>query len=110
MLLAHLFVDGSIGPNGVKYATSDPANNNAVGEAARTLFGIEASTEKNGNTYQTWLPSPYRLTHGKRHPVREWLEPHGLWGARSWYRFLPETIFGLDNEKLALFLRHPVVD
>jgi replicative DNA helicase len=106
VLLAHLLGDGSIGPNGVKYANSDPANQKAVEEAARTLFGIEASTEKNGNTCQTWLPSPYRLTHGKRHPVREWLEPHGLWGARSWNKFIPETIFGLDDEKLALFLRH----
>jgi replicative DNA helicase len=106
ILLAHLLGDGSMGPNSVKYATADPANKDAVVEAARTLFGIEALTEMNGNTYQVWLPSPYRLTHGKRHPVREWLEPHGLWGARSWNKFVPETVFGLDDEKLALFLRH----
>ncbi len=106
VLLAHLLGDGSIGPSGVKYATADPANKNAVEEAARALFGIEASTEMKGNTYQVWLPSPYRLTHGKRHPVREWLEPYGLWGARSWNKFVPETIFGLDEQKLALFLRH----
>jgi replicative DNA helicase len=106
VLLAHLLGDGSIGPNGVKYATADPANKKAVEETARTLFGIVASAEKNGSTYQVWLPSPYRLTHGKRHPVREWLEPHGLWGTRSWNKFIPETIFGLDDEKLALFLRH----
>lgn len=106
VLLAHLLGDGSIGPSGVKYATADPANKDAVEEAARTLFGIEALTEMNGNTHQVWLPSPYRLTHGKRHPVREWLEPYGLWGARSWNKFVPETIFGLDDQKLALFLRH----
>jgi replicative DNA helicase len=106
VLLAHLLGDGSIGPSGVRYATADPANKGAVEEAARTLFGIEALTEMNGNTYQVWLPSPYRLTHGKRHPVREWLEPYGLWGARSWNKFVPETIFGLDDQELALFLRH----
>jgi replicative DNA helicase len=106
VLLAHLLGDGSIGPSGVKYATADLANKNAVEEAARTLFGIEALTEMNGNTYQMWLPSPYRLTHGKRHPVREWLESYGLWGARSWNKFIPEPIFGLDDQKLALFLRH----
>jgi replicative DNA helicase len=105
-LLAHLLGDGSIGPNGVKYATADPANKNAVEETARKLFGIEALAKTNGNTYQVWLPSPYRLTHGKRHPVREWLEPHGLWGTRSWNKFIPESIFGLDEGKLALFLRH----
>ena len=106
VLLAHLLGDGSIGPNGVKYATADPANKKAVEEASRTLFGIEALTKTNGNTYQVWLPSPYRLTHGKRHPVREWLEPHGLWGTRSWNKFVPETIFGLEDRKIALFLRH----
>lgn len=106
VLLAHLLGDGSIGPSGVKYATADLANKKAVEEAASALFGIEASAEKRGNTYQMWLPSPYRLTHGKRHPVREWLEPHGLWGARSWNKFIPESIFGLNDEKLAQFLRH----
>ncbi len=106
VLLAHLLGDGSIGPSGVKYATADPANKNAVEETARTLFGIEALTEMNGNTYQVWLSSPYRLTHGKRHPVRGWLEPYGLWGARSWNKFVPETVFGLDDQKLALFLMH----
>ena len=106
VLLAHMLGDGSIGPNSVKYATADPANKNAVEETARTLFGIKASTQRIGNTYQVWLPSPYRLTHGKRHPVREWLEPHGLWGARSWNKFIPETVFGLGDEKLALFLSH----
>ena len=104
VLLAHLLGDGSIGPNGVKYATADPANKKAVEEASKTLFGIEALTKTNGNTYQVWLP--YRLTHGKKHPVREWLEPHGLWGARSWNKFVPEEVFGLEDQKLALFLRH----
>jgi replicative DNA helicase len=106
VLLAHLLSDGSIGPNGVKYATADPANKKAVEESSKTLFGIEALTKTNGNTYQVWLPSPYRLTHGKKHPVREWLEPHGLWGARSWNKFVPEEVFGLEDQKLALFLRH----
>jgi replicative DNA helicase len=106
VLLAHLLGDGSIGPNSVKYATADPENKKAVEEASRTLFGIEASSEVHGNTYQVWLPSPYRLTHGKKHPVRDWLEPHGLWGARSWNKFVPEAIFGLEDRKLALFLRH----
>src|ERR687890_724200 len=106
VMLAHLLGDGSIGPNGVKYATADPANRKAVEKASKTLFGIEALTKTNGNTYQVWLPSPYRLTHGKKHPVREWLEPHGLWGARSWNKFVPEEVFGLEDQKLALFLRH----
>ena len=106
ILLAHLLGDGSIGPNGVKYATSDPANKDAVESTARRLFGIEVAGKKQKNTWLLWLPSPVRLTHGKYHPVRNWLEPHGLWGSRSHDKFIPESVFGLHEGQLALFLRH----
>jgi replicative DNA helicase len=52
------------------------------------------------------MPSPYRLTHGRRHPVRNWLEPLGLWGSRSYNRFIPEALFGLNDGQIRLFLRH----
>ena len=106
ILLAHLIGDGSIGPNGVKYATSDPANKEAVESSARRLFGIDVAGKKQRNTWLLWLPSPVRLTHGVRHPVRNWLEPHGLWGSRSHNKFIPESIFGLADEQISLFLRH----
>ena len=106
VLLAHLLGDGSIGPNSVKYATADPANKQAVEDAARRLFGIEAAGNLQGRTWQLWLPSPYRLTHNRYHPVRDWLDPHGLWGSRSGNKFIPESIFTLSDAKIALFLRH----
>ena len=106
VLLAHLVGDGSIGPNGVKYATADEANKLAVEGAAKRLFGIDVQGRKQGSTWLLWLPSPYRLTHGRFHPVRNWLEPHGLWGSRSHDKFVPESVFGLPDEKVALFLRH----
>ena len=106
ILLAHLLGDGSIGPNGVKYATADPANKQVVEEAARRMFGIEVSGKRVKNTWLLWFPSPTRLTHGKHHPVRNWLEPYGLWGSRSHNKFIPESIFGLDDGEIALFLRH----
>lgn len=106
VLLAHLLGDGSIGPNGVKYATADDANKKAVEDAARSLLGIEVTGKKQGRTWLLWLPSPYRLTHNRHHPVRNWLEPLGLWGSRSHDRFVPEPVFGLDDAQIALFLRH----
>ena len=106
VLLAHLLGDGSIGPNGVKYATADEANKLTVEEAARRRFGITVSGKKHRNTWLLWLPSPYRLTHGRFHPVRNWLEPLGLWGSRSHDKFVPEPIFRLGDEQVALFLRH----
>jgi replicative DNA helicase len=106
VLLAHLLGDGSIGPNSVKYATADELNKAAVETAAERLFGIQAKGTKNRSTWQLWLPSPYRLTHGRCHPVRLWLEPLGLWGSRSHDKFVPESIFSLADEQVALFLRH----
>jgi replicative DNA helicase len=106
VLLAHLLGDGSMGPNGVKYSTADPANKMAVEQAALRLFGIRVEGSKQGRTWLLWFPSPYRLTHGRRHPIRNWLEPLGLWGARSPDKFIPEEIFGLSDVQVALFLRH----
>ena len=106
VLLAHLLGDGSTGPNSVKYATADPANRDAVAEAAFRRFGITTTAKLQGNTWQLWLPSPYRLTHGRRHPVRNWLEPLGLWAARSHDKFVPESVCGLASDQVALFLHH----
>ncbi|MGH3727574.1 MAG: replicative DNA helicase [Micromonosporaceae bacterium] len=106
VLLAHLLGDGSIGPNSVKYATADLANKLAVEDAAKRAFGITVSGKIVGRTWQLWLPSPTRLTHNKFHPIREWLEPLGLWGSRSGNKFIPEPVFGLPDGQLALFLRH----
>ena len=106
VLLAHLLGDGSIGPNGVKYATADPANKEVVEATARRLFGIEVTGKMVKNTWLLWLPSPVRLTHRVYHPVRNWLEPHGLWGSRSHDKFIPESVFGLGDPEVALFLRH----
>jgi replicative DNA helicase len=106
VLLAHLLGDGSMGPNSVKYATADPANKEVVERCALRRFGMTVSSRKLGSTWQLWLPSPYRLTHGRRHPVRDWLEPMGLWGARSHDKFVPDEVFGLDDCQVAVFLRH----
>lgn len=106
LLLAHLLGDGSIGPLSVKYATSDAANRSVVTDAARRRFDIEVKGEKLGNTWQLWFPCPYRVTHGRHHPIRLWLEPLGLWGARAGDKFIPEVIHSLADEQIALFLHH----
>ncbi|HVL93642.1 MAG TPA: DnaB-like helicase C-terminal domain-containing protein, partial [Acidimicrobiales bacterium] len=87
-------------------ATADEANKLAVETAARRAFGIEVQEAKRARTWQLRLPSPYPVTAGRRHPIRNWLEPHGLWGSRSGTRFLPESLFALPDDRLALFLHH----
>ncbi|MGH8911710.1 MAG: replicative DNA helicase, partial [Acidimicrobiia bacterium] len=105
ILLAHLLGDGSIGPT-VRYATADLANKEAVENAARRRFGITATSKLYRRTWQLHLGSPYRLTHGRHHPIRNWLEPFGLWMSRSHDKFVPEAIFGLADDQVASFLHH----
>ena len=104
-LLAHMTGDGSMGA-GFKYTTADVANKELVEDLARRLFGIQAASQKVGNTWNLWFPSPYRLTHNMHHPMRNWLEPHGLWMSRAWTKFVPASIFGLSDDHVALFLHH----
>ena len=94
-----------MGPS-VRYTTADPANKQLVEDVARRLFGIEAEATKVQNTWSLWFPSPYRLTHNVFHPMRNWLEPHGLWCSRAWTKFIPSSIFSLSEDKVALFLHH----
>ena len=104
-LLGHLLGDGSMGPS-INYATADPANKQLVEDVARRLFGITVEGKQLGNTWQLWFPSPYRLTHGVHHPMRNWLEGHGLWMSRAWTKFCPPSMFGLPDDQIAVFLRH----
>jgi replicative DNA helicase len=52
------------------------------------------------------LPAPYHLTHGKRNPIAAWLDGLGLFGKRSYDKFVPAEVFAAPNDQVALFLRH----
>jgi replicative DNA helicase len=108
VLLAHLIGDGST-VNQVKYSSNDWANIQAVRDAAEAMGCpvkmVQDTTEETG-AFQLRIPSPKRPTHGVHHPIRKWLEPFGLWGARSHGKFIPPPIFAQPREQLALFLHH----
>ncbi len=104
-LLAHLLGHGWIG-TAVRYATADVVNRDYVAGVARRLFGIEAEASMDGGSWQLSLPSPHRLADGVDHPVQNWLEPHGLWAAQPWSRFVPGDVFSLPSERIAFFLHH----
>jgi replicative DNA helicase len=79
VLIAALIADGAIG-----------------GETPRFCFGadspISSEVEKAAGAY------------GARNPVADMLHWHGLMGLRSAEKFVPDAIFGLDDEQLARFL------
>src|SRR3954454_2807942 len=109
VLLAHLIGDGSfVKRQPLRYASTDEANLDAVGAAARTAFGITAIRDDHPSARCTSLrlPAPYRLARGRRNPIAEWLDELGLFGLRSHEKFVPAAVFALPDDQVALFLRH----
>ncbi|MFG1933450.1 replicative DNA helicase [Mycobacterium sp. NPDC048908] len=91
ILLAHMIGDGScMKRQPIRYASIDEANLVAVTVSAAQLR----------------LPAPYRLTRGKRNPIAEWLDRLGLFGLRSYEKFVPQEVFRAPNDQVALFLKH----
>ncbi len=106
VMLAHLIGDGCVASRQpVHYTSADPANLAAVEQAA-SHFGITPRRVEQGAWSHVYLPSPHHLTHGRRNPIQAWLEPMGLAGLRSHQKFIPAEVFRLEDDQVALFLRH----
>jgi replicative DNA helicase len=106
VLLAHLIGDGCVASNQpIHYTSGDEANLQAV-ESAAAAFGITPRRVRQGNWTHIYLPSPHRLTHGRRNPIAAWLGEMGLYGRRSHEKFIPARVFALPDSQIALFLRH----
>ncbi len=106
VMLAHLLGDGCFASRQpVHYTSADPENLTAV-ERAAAHFGITPRRVVQGNWAHVYLPSPYRLTHGRHNPIQDWLGRFGLAGLRSYEKFVPGEVHGLPREQVALFLRH----
>src|SRR5207244_3406878 len=73
----------------IPYATKDEASVAAVTDAARH-FGVTAIRDDYpaAHCVTVRLPAPYRLTHGKRNPIAAWLDGLGLFGLRSYEKFV----------------------
>jgi replicative DNA helicase len=106
VLLAHMIGDGCMAPRQpLHYTSADPANLAAVEEASRH-FGVTGRRVAQGNWWHLYLPAPFKLTHGKRNPIAAWLDQLGLYGKRSYEKFIPSEVFGLTDAQIAGFLRH----
>ena len=108
IMLAHLLGDGSfVKGQPIRYASVDEDNLAAVAAAAEH-FGITPVRDYHEAARCTSmrLPAPYPLARGRRNPIAEWLDSLGLFGLRSHEKFVPDFVFSLPKEQLALFLRH----
>ena len=108
IMLAHLLGDGSfVKGQPIRYASVDEESLAAVAGAA-AHFGITPVRDYHAVARCTSmrLRAPYPLARGRRNPIAEWLDNFGLFGLRSHEKFIPDPIFSLPKEQLALFLRH----
>jgi len=106
VLLAHLLGDGCFAPRQpIHYTSSDTANIDAV-ESAASHFGVSPRRVRQESWWHVYLPAPYKLTHGRRNPIAAWLDRFGLYGKRSWEKFIPPEVLGLPFGQLRTFVRH----
>jgi replicative DNA helicase len=108
ILLARMIGDGSCVRNQpIRYASIDEANLAAVTISA-AHFGVSAVRDDYpaARVSTLRLPSSHRLARGRRNPIAAWLDQLGLFGLRSYEKCVPQPIFALPNDQVALFLRH----
>jgi replicative DNA helicase len=108
VLLAHMLGDGSfVKRQPIRYASIDEQNLGAVTKAAMS-FGVASVRDDYPAARCTTLRlhAPFALGHGKRNPIAEWLDELGLFGLRSYEKFVPEPIFHVSKRQIALFINH----
>lgn len=108
-LLGHLIGDGCTLPrHSIQYTTNDPTLAEIVANLALKVFGeaIAPRIQKERDWYQVYLSATQHLTHAVHNPITDWLNGLGVFGLRSYEKFIPAMVFAQPIEKIALFLRH----
>ena len=105
VLLAHLVGDGScVEGQPPRCATASEYNSRIVRSSAESLGSTVTRHSGKGNRHRLAIAG-----NGNRwHPagVGKWLEAPAVFGERSRWERLPDPVFQLSDERLALFLRH----
>jgi replicative DNA helicase len=108
-LLGHLIGDGCVLPRHViQYTTREMDLAELVRDLASNVFGtlLQPRISRERNWFQVYLSTSSKLTHGKRNPVSEWFDSLGIFGLRSYEKYVPEKVFELSTSKIGVFLRH----
>ncbi|HEX2741198.1 MAG TPA: replicative DNA helicase [Rubrobacter sp.] len=105
-LLGHLIGDGSyLSGQPMRYCTSSEENSLTVTKSAVEEFGVKVNRYAGrGNWHQLVLSG-----NGNRwHPagVNHWLRQLGIFGQRSHEKRVPESVFSLSNDQIAVLLKH----
>ena len=108
-LLGHLIGDGCTLPShSIQYTTREEDLAEIVVSLATEIFcdQIKPRIKKEHQWYQVYLSSGYHLTHNVKNPVTKWLSNLGVFGLRSYEKFVPNLVFEQPKNSIAVFLRH----
>ena len=108
-LLGHLIGDGCTLPRHVmQYTTNDPVLAETVADLASKVFPgtVAPRINRERRWYQVYLAATQRLTWRVRNPVAAWLTQLGVFGLRSYEKFVPTEVFKQPRPQIARFLRH----
>jgi len=108
-LLGHLIGDGCTLPtHAIQYTTHELELAETVAALASAVFGdtVVPRIKKEREWYQVYLAPGQHLTVNVHNPVGVWLRKLGLFGLRSYEKFVPEQVFAQPVEGIAKFLRH----
>jgi replicative DNA helicase len=108
-LLGHLIGDGSTLPtHAIQYTTNDQTLAVTVADLATKVFGdkVAPRIKRERDWLQVYIPPTFQLTHGVFNPVGRWLRELGLYGLRSYEKFVPDAVFRQPAGHIAHFLRH----
>jgi replicative DNA helicase len=106
-LLAHLIGDGCVlRSQPVHYTSNDEANLDFVESAAAAEFDITPRRVRQKNWWHSYLPAPYRCTHGRYNPLHIWFRELGIEDLRSHQKRIPAILYSASDREIGVFLRH----
>ncbi|WP_375500038.1 replicative DNA helicase [uncultured Nostoc sp.] len=108
-LLGHLIGDGCTLPrHAIQYTTREIDLAQNVAFLATEVFGdsIVPRISPERGWYQVYLSAAQNLTHRVRNPIAKWLDSLGVFGLRSYEKFVPQELFLQPQESIGCFLRH----
>ncbi|MEH2124154.1 replicative DNA helicase [Nostoc sp.] len=108
-LLGHLIGDGCTLPrHAIQYTTREIDLAHNIAFLATEVFGdsIVPRISPERGWYQVYLSAAQNLTHRVRNPIAKWLDSLGVFGLRSYEKFVPQELFSQPQELIGCFLRH----
>jgi replicative DNA helicase len=105
ILMAHLLGDGSyLSGQPLRYTTASEDNSRIVSQCA-AHFGVKVNRHVGRGA---WHQLVFSGNGNRWHPagINKWLRDLGVFGQRSHEKRIPNAIFRLKHDQVALFLRH----